>query len=79
MKSVTEEAFAPVGMTAGCFNCYYGRFVGNYAEGECGHKDATLFNHECRRHAPAFSEECTGWPAVMGTDWCGDWERDYSR
>lgn len=29
----------------------------------------------CRRHAPTL----TGWPAVFGTDWCGDHKLDEAR
>ncbi len=38
-------------------------------------KDQTGLFGRCRRHAPTMS----GYPAVFGTDWCGDHKLDENR
>jgi hypothetical protein len=55
--------------TLRCWCCMW--FVSKKLEGQV---DGQSFGR-CRRHAPTMS----GYPAVFGTDWCGDHKMDVEK
>ena len=56
-----------------CSTCIY--FVPKKGRGMVGNELRREFGR-CRKHAPVVQQ---GWPAMYGTDWCGDHKLDENR